>query len=154
MVLSVFSARRIKVHSPRCSSPCCSAIEAPTMPSRPPGYVGFVCCGALDRALMEFSNIVLSGGVPLKVRPFFFAGLYAFSKSDGSVRPIKVSMTLRRMVAKVANVWSIRKSNHLLVPLQLGAGTKGGVEAIVHTTRSFLFSANAYQAIVKIDLTR
>ena len=102
---------------------------------------------------MEFSNIVLSGGVPLKVRPFFFAGLYAFSKSDGSVRPIKVSMTLRRMVAKVANVWSVRKSNHLLVPLQLGAGTKGRVEAIIHAPQSLLSSANEYQAIVKIDFT-
>ena len=69
------------------------------------------------------------------------------------MRPIAVGMMLRCMVVKVANVWSIRKSNRLLVPIQLGAGTKGEAEAIVHATQSFLSSANEYQAIVKIDFT-
>ena len=58
---------------------------------------------AFLQSLSDFSNLVLSGGVPEDFRPFFFgANLFAFSKLKGGIRPIAVGNTLRRLVAKCA----------------------------------------------------
>jgi len=86
--------------------------------------------------------LVLSGGVPVGVKIVFFGGvLHAFSKHDGGIRPFAVGMTLRRLVAKAANSHTIGRCSAFLQPKQLGAGTKGGAEAIIHAACSFLDSA-------------
>ena len=59
---------------------------------------------ALLSALASFLSLVLSGGTPLSIRPYFFgANLFALEKKDGGVRPIAVGCTLRRLAVKVAS---------------------------------------------------
>ena len=95
--------------------------------------------GSLVEALTEFVNIVLAGGVPEEVRAVFFgASLFAFKKKDGGIRPIAVGLTLRRLVAKVANTKALALCSPFLSPRQLGVGTKGGAEAIAHAARRYL----------------
>jgi len=50
--------------------------------------------------LADFTNTVLSGKVPIAVRPVFCgASLCALRKKDCGIRPIAVGCTLRRLVA-------------------------------------------------------
>jgi len=64
---------------------------------------------SLLSALTDFVNLILSGGLPLAVRPAFFGGrLHALAKKDGGLRPIAVGMSLRRLVAKVANSYGFK----------------------------------------------
>jgi len=59
---------------------------------------------SLLSVVTDFVNLTLSGGLPLAVGPAFFGGrLHALAKKDGGLRPIAVGMSLRRLVAKVAN---------------------------------------------------
>ena len=95
--------------------------------------------GALAEVLAEFSNLVLSGGVPEAVRPVFFgATLLPFIKKDGGIRPIAVGLTLRRLVSKIANSSAIESCTTTLAPTQLGVGVKGGAEALIHSARLYL----------------
>ena len=96
--------------------------------------------------------MVLRGDVPAEVRPLFFgASLVALRKKSGGVRPIAVGCTLRRLVAKVASRMVRDEMEPLLSPKQLGYGVKGGAEAAVHATRSFLTSLAVGRAVVKLD---
>src|SRR5260221_12269435 len=55
-------------------------------------------------ALTAFVNMGLSGRCPPLVAPIFFGGqLLAMSQKTRGVRPIAIGLTLRRLVAKVAN---------------------------------------------------
>jgi len=110
--------------------------------------------GTLCEVLAGFVNLVISGGVPLEVRPHFFgATLLPFSKKEGGVRPIAVGLTLRRVVAKAAGAVASSVCTSILSPLQLGVGTKGGAEAMVHAARRFLESKPEDYALVKLDFT-
>ena len=52
--------------------------------------------------LTGFVNLVLAGKVPECLRPIFFgANLFALEKKDGSVRPIAVGNSCRRLCSKV-----------------------------------------------------
>ena len=108
--------------------------------------------GELIEALTAFANFVLAGQVPVIVRPFFFgAALFAFNKKDGGLRPIAVSLTLRRLVAKVAcRVVSDRCASQLK-PRQLGVGVKGGAEALVHGARRYVDNLPLSHVLVKLD---
>ena len=93
--------------------------------------------GELIEALTEFVNLVLRGGVLEVVCPAFFgAQLFPFTKKDGGIRPIAVGLTLRRLVAKVANTRGLVKCASILAPTQLGVGTKGGAESLVYIRRA------------------
>jgi len=109
----------------------------------------------LGPVLVDFANIVLSGGVPKEVRHIFFgANLHALKKKDGGLRPVVVGLTLRRLVSKIANRWEWEtRMSPILAPRQLGVGTRGGVEAGVHAARAFLDSTTASQALLKLDLS-
>ena len=66
----------------------------------------------LIQALTKFVNFVLSGNVIQDVRPTFFgASLIALKKNGGGIRPIAISCTLRRLVAKVG-CKSVAYSHH------------------------------------------
>jgi len=102
--------------------------------------------------LTSFVNLVLRGGVPLPVRAHFFgARLFALSKPGGGLRPIAVGLTLRRLVAKVANRSAVGRCASFLGPRQLGVGVKGGCEAAVHAARSYLEGCPADRGILKVD---
>ena len=110
--------------------------------------------GTLLDALTELMSLVLSGGVPDEVRPFFFgASLFAFAKKDGGVRPIAVGLTLRRLASKIANSKALDLCSSLLAPRQLGVGIKGGAEALAHAARRFLYSMKADEVLVKLDFS-
>ena len=95
-------------------------------------------------------SLVLSGGVPNVVKPFFFgASLFAFSKKDGRVRPIAVGLTLRRLASKLANSKALDLCSSLLAPRQLGVGVKGGAEALAHAARIFLSNMKADEIFCK-----
>jgi len=80
----------------------------------------------LGTALLDFTNLVLSGGVPKEVRHvFFWANLHALRKKDGGLRPIAVSLTLRRLLSKVANKWGSARMAVDLAPRQLGMANAG-----------------------------
>src|SRR5688572_9047112 len=67
------------------------------------------------------------------------------------LRPIAVGLTLRRLVAKMANKHAQAACAPLLQPSQLGVGTKGGCEALIHATRLFLSNLTEEKAFVKLD---
>ena len=97
-------------------------------------------------------NLVLLGGVPVWVRPFFFgATLLAFSKKAGDVRPIAVGGCLRRLVGKVACRVVSERCLDLLKPRQLGVGVKGGAEALAHGARRYLDNLPVGHVFVKLD---
>ena len=111
-----------------------------------------VVSSTLAETMLDFVNLVLSGGVPLSIRSIFFGGrLFSLSKPGGGLRPIAIGMTLRRLVAKIANRVAVNKCSHYLTPRQLGVGVKGGCEAVVHAARAFLISCPAGSALLKID---
>ena len=102
--------------------------------------------------LAAFCSLVLGGGVPEAVRPFFFgASLVALEKKSGGVRPIAVGCTLRRLVGKLAGNMVMEDMARLLSPRQLGYGIRGGAEAAVHAARKFLQDLPADHALVKLD---
>ena len=103
-------------------------------------------------ALVSFVQLVLEGRTPSSVRPFFFgANLTALHKKDGGIRPIAVSCTLRRLVAKIAASKVREELTSLLAPRQLGFGIKGGAEAAVHAARLYAGDLDDNHWIVKLD---
>ena len=92
--------------------------------------------------LASFVQPVLEGRTTLSIRPFFFrANLTALHKKDGGIRPIALSCTLRRLVAKIATGKVKEELTSLLAPQQLGFGIKGGVVAAVHAARIYAFNS-------------
>ena len=84
----------------------------------------------------EFVNLALSGNLPPRIRPIFFAAnLIALGKKGCGIRPIAVGNNLRRLSAKCAG--TIAKSNRCVEfgNVQLSYGTQRGAEAAAHATR-------------------
>ena len=103
--------------------------------------------------LTAFVNLVLAGKVPTSVRHIFFgASLTALNKPDGSIRPIAVGLTLRRLVCKVASRAIRDDLGSLLRPIQLGFGTSHGAEAAVHAARYFVDHLAPDEIVVKLDI--
>jgi hypothetical protein len=102
-------------------------------------------------ALTDLTNIILSGEIPRDICPLLFgASLVALEKKAGGIRPIAVGCTLRRLTAKVACSRILKKVGSTVRPNQLGFGTPGGTEAIVHATRRFLGNGHS-GLLLKLD---
>ena len=94
--------------------------------------------GLLMRLITELVNLLLQGDVPESVRPFVCgASVMALRKPDGTLRPIAVGETIRRITSKVAVELISDRARTILEPLQLGVKTSNGCEAIIHTTRQW-----------------
>ena len=105
-------------------------------------------------ALTDFVNILLTGELPVSVREILFGGrLVALQKKDGGIRPIAVGYTLRRLAAKCANAYVIKRRSDELKPIQVGVGVDGGAEAAVHATRRLLHHLPDDHVFVKLDFT-
>ena len=104
-------------------------------------------------SLTEHCNMCLSGQVPRTIRPILYgASLCALTK--GSVRPIAVGSTFRRLVAKAACRTVKEEVVVKLAPAQLGFGILQGAEAASHhAVRNFLSNLTDGQALLKIDFT-
>ena len=69
------------------------------------------------------------------------------------IRPIAVGLTLRRLVAKVANTRGLVTCASILGPTQLGVGTKGRVESLVHSARQYLQRMDDTRAFIELDFS-
>ncbi|OWA54844.1 hypothetical protein BV898_19237 [Hypsibius exemplaris] len=91
-------------------------------------------------------------GVPFAVCPLLYGGtLTALNKKDGGIRPIACGNTLRRLVGKIVSRRVMAAMGELVRPQQLGYGTPGGAEAVVHATRAFLEEKEETLVVLKLD---
>ena len=79
---------------------------------------------------------MLRGEVPEGIRQWICGtSLMALRKPNGSLRPVAVGESLRRLCSKVAVELMGSSVKSILEPLQVGVQTKAGCEAVIHTTR-------------------
>jgi hypothetical protein len=107
-------------------------------------------------AATELVRLWARGDLPADARPTFCgAALIGLQKPDGSLRPIAVGETLRRLTAKVlATRVSVEAASTLGRRGQLGVAVKGGAEAAVHLARRVLARMEVAEepaALIKID---
>ncbi|MBM4023654.1 MAG: hypothetical protein FJ284_15705, partial [Planctomycetes bacterium] len=108
------------------------------------------------RQLTLLVNRLAKGDVPADVRPWLCgASLVALKKETGDLRPIAVGETLRRLTAKVLCSAVSAEVRQILEPLQVGVGTPGGAESVVHVLRQWLCRnrAEANKVIASLDLS-
>ena len=92
----------------------------------------------LFRLITEVVNLLLQGEVPDSVRPFVCgASVMSLRKPNGTLRPIAVGETFRRITGKVAVELISDRARAVLEPIQLGVKTPNGCEAIIHATRQW-----------------
>ena len=103
-------------------------------------------------ALTYFINRILQGNAPLSVRPILFgATLIALHKKEGGIRPIAISLILRRLAAKIGGFRVVQSFSSALAPLQLGYGVPSGCEAAAHAARQYLESMPSNHVLLKVD---
>ena len=106
----------------------------------------------LIASLTKFVNLVLAGNVPSEARQFFFgAKLIGLHKANGSIRPIAIGCTLRRLVSKCACASVRDEIGSILFPKQLGFGVSHGIEAAVHAAREYLSNLETRSLVLKLD---
>ena len=114
--------------------------------------IGFAAEGEginLLHAVTDFINYILC---PPSVRPIFYgATLISLKKKDGSLRPIAVGFTLRRLIAKCLSRRLVVSLGSYFSPLQLGFGTPRGAEAAAHAGRLFLNQSPPDHLLLKLD---
>lgn len=89
--------------------------------------------------LTKLIQRLLDGAVPARVAAMLAdSRLIALFKTNGKVRPIAIGDTIRRLAARVLLARLAARAQHVLLPLQLGAGARGGAEAIIHLVRAYL----------------
>jgi hypothetical protein len=109
----------------------------------------------LVRQLTVVVNILVCGEAPAEIRPFLCCvSLAALPKHDGGHRPIAVGEVLRRLVGKCLASTSREDAQSLLEPIQVGVGTSGGCEAVVHVVRKWfrVHADDRHRLMAKIDL--
>lgn len=112
--------------------------------------------GDVGRSLLEditqLANIMLEGAVcPDILDVLYGANLCALKKKDGGIRPIAVGCTWRRIVSKICCRHILPTVTDYFCPVQLGFGSRGGCEAAVHATRTFL-DQNGGEVLLKVDV--
>lgn len=107
----------------------------------------------LITSLTRLCNLMLEGDVLPEIAEILYgASLCALSKKDGGIRPIAVGNTIRRITAKICCQYYRDSLGATLRPTQLGFGTKGGCEAAVHATRTYINNnAGTSKVLLKID---
>ena len=92
----------------------------------------------LLRLVTEVVNLLLQGEVPETICPFVCgASIMALRTPNGTLRPVAVGDTLRRIRSNFAVEFISERARTMLEPLQLGVKTSNGCEAIIHTTRQW-----------------
>jgi len=77
--------------------------------------------------------------------------LIALTKKDGGIRPISYGYTSRRLAAKCANDYVIKKRSEALQPQQLCVGLPGGAEAAVPEVRRVVTNLPHHHVVIKLD---
>lgn len=110
-----------------------------------------------DEALQHITSLVqllASGQAPRSLAPYLAgAGLAALPKKDGSIRPVAVGDTWRRLVAKCLCKDSQRDASTYLFPFQIGVAQPLGTEVGVHTARKWAArnAADPDKVFLKVD---
>ena len=101
---------------------------------------------AATLAVLGVVNLILSGELP---RETFLldSNLIGLDKPDGGVRPIAIGEAWYRFAGICALRECGRDIGAGLAPLQLGVGTRGGTETVVHALSSALAEGHAVFAI-------
>jgi len=98
--------------------------------------------GLRDEVLRQMTavvNLMARGEVPAEIQPWLCgASLAALPKPSGDLRPVAVGETWRRLAGKVLAKATVPELRSHFEPLQMGVGTSGGCEAIVHVVRQWL----------------
>ena len=108
------------------------------------------------RQIAALATMLARGEADPVVRPWLCGGsLAALRKQDGGLRPVAVGETWRRLVGKVLSKKASDDIKAYLEPLQVGVGTQGGCEALVHTVRQWMGrnSDNANCVLALLDLS-
>jgi hypothetical protein len=91
------------------------------------------------RKLTLVINLLVAGKAPDSLAEILAsAKLIGISKKDGGVRPIAVGEILRRLASKCCCSLIQARAQEYFAPLQVGVGTRGGTEALIHATASLL----------------
>ncbi|CAI5524591.1 unnamed protein product [Closterium sp. Naga37s-1] len=89
--------------------------------------------------LLALSNTALAGKLPAVAGELLTASrLLAFTKPHGGTRPIAVGECLLRVIAKAALFLIAPVARSHFAPLQFGVAVVGGIEAAIHTARTYL----------------
>ena len=88
------------------------------------------------RQTTKLVNLMARGEAPPDVQQWLCgASLVAIPKPSMDLRPVAVGETWRRLTAKTLAAAIAPGLREHLEPIQVGVGTSGGAEAIVHTVR-------------------
>ena len=108
------------------------------------------------RLISEVIQLMLRCEVPEGIRQWICgASLMALRKPNGSLRPVAVGESLRRLCSKVAVELMGSSVNCILEPIQVGVQTKARCEAVIHTTRQWTksFCDDPDRVLVLLDLS-
>ena len=96
---------------------------------------------------------MLSGKVVSVICPIIYGTtLCALLKKDGGLRPIAVGSTYRRLATKLTCKYVRDETGDNIRPIQIGVCTKGGCEAAVYTTITYLqLNRKTSKILLKID---
>ncbi|CAI7809651.1 unnamed protein product [Closterium sp. NIES-53] len=104
------------------------------------------------RHLHALTNTALAGKLSAEAADLLSASrLLAFSKPQGGTRPIAVSECLLRLIAKAALFLAAPVAREHFIPLQFGVVIARGIEAAIHTARTYLEEFQGAMAL-QIDL--
>ena len=110
----------------------------------------------LVKQMTALVSILARGQDPPEVKQAMNgASLAALPKPDGTHRPIAVGETLRRLTGKCLAAAVKEDVKNILEPCQVGVGTAGGCEAVVHLARGWLekHSSDSDRVLAQLDLT-
>ncbi|CAI7812825.1 unnamed protein product [Closterium sp. NIES-54] len=89
--------------------------------------------------LHALTNTALAGKLSAEAADLLTASrLLAFSKPQGGTRPIAVGECLLCLIAKAALFLAALAAREHFTPLQFGVAIAGGIEAAIHTARTYL----------------
>ncbi|CAI7864476.1 unnamed protein product [Closterium sp. NIES-54] len=89
--------------------------------------------------LLALTNTALAGKLPATAGELLTASrLLAFTKPQGGTRPIAVGECLFRIITKAALFLTAPAARTHFTPLQFGVAVAGGIEAAIHTARTYL----------------
>ena len=124
---------------PKGSSPGGSQLRAQHL-------LNAICCTIAPAAqfcldsLTVFMNNLVAGKLPTCIAPCLVGALLtAVKKKNGGYKPIAVDETIRRLASRLCCAATKPHLEELLLLYgQIGVTVKGGLEAAVHTVRSFI----------------
>ena len=122
---------------PRGTSPGGSQLRAQHLLEAVAGSVVPVTQTCLDQ-LTRLMSFIVSGKLNASISPWLIgAPLTALRKKTGGYRPIAVGEVIRRLASRLCCAAAKSRLPDLLLPYgQVGVGTKGGLEAAIHTLRT------------------